>query len=80
MAAAQAEYRWQVRPRWIVAMFAGVAQVGENFGAFELRENLYAGGVGLRFVVEQKNGVTLRVDYGVGKDEGAWYVSVGEAF
>ena len=51
-------------------MFAGVAQVGENFGAFELRENLYAGGVGLRFVVEQKNGVTLRVDYGVGKDGG----------
>jgi hypothetical protein len=59
MAAAQAEYRWQVRPRWILAMF---------------------GGVGLRSVVEPKNGVTLRVDYGVGKDEGALNVSVGEAF
>jgi hypothetical protein len=31
-------------------------------------------------IVEPKNGVTLRVDYGVGKDEGALYVSVGEAF
>lgn len=80
MAAAQAEYRWQVRPRWIVAAFGGVAQAAERFGDLNVDDNLYAGGVGVRFVVEPKNGVTLRVDYGVGKDEGAWYVSVGEAF
>lgn len=80
MLATQAEYRWQLRPRWIVAMFAGAAQVAEKFDAFELDENLYAGGVGLRFVVEPKNGVTLRVDYAVGDDGDAVYVSVGEAF
>lgn len=80
MAAAQAEYRWQLRPRWILAAFAGAAQVGPEFGSFDLDENLYAGGVGLRFVVEPKNGVTLRIDYGIGNDEGALYVSVGEAF
>jgi hypothetical protein len=80
MIAAQAEYRWQFRPRWIAAAFAGVTQVAPEFGAFSMAENLYAGGVGLRFVVEPNNGVTLRVDYGVGKDEDAIYVSVGEAF
>ena len=80
MAAAQVEYRWQFHPRWIIAAFAGVAQVAPNFGDFDLDGNLYAGGVGVRFVVEPKNGVTLRVDYGVGEDEGAVYVSVGEAF
>lgn len=80
MAAAQAEYRWQFRPRWIAAAFAGVAQVAPEFGDFAMSENLYAGGIGLRFVVEPKNGVTLRVDYAVGKDEDAIYVSVGEAF
>jgi len=42
--------------------------------------NLYAGGIGLRFVVEPKNGLMLRLDYGVGKDVDAIYVSVGEAF
>jgi len=80
MAAAQAEYRWQLRPRWIVAAFAGVTQVAEKFGHFNLDDDLYAGGVGVRFVVEPKNGVTLRVDYAVGADDGAPYVSAGEAF
>lgn len=80
MAAAQAEYRWAVHPRWIIAAFAGVAQVAPRFGDFNFDQNLYSGGVGLRFVVEPKNRVTLRVDYAVGEDEDAVYVSVGEAF
>ncbi len=80
MAAAQAEYRWQLHPRWIVAAFAGVAQVAPEFGDFDIDENLYAGGAGVRFVVAPRNGVTLRVDYAVSEDEDALYVSVGEAF
>ncbi|HZF14594.1 MAG TPA: BamA/TamA family outer membrane protein [Steroidobacteraceae bacterium] len=80
MAAAQAEYRWQVRPRWILAAFAGIAEAAPKFGDFSLDETLYSGGVGVRYVVEPKNGVTLRVDYAQGKDEGTLYVSVGEAF
>jgi outer membrane protein assembly factor BamA len=80
MAAAQAEYRWQFHRRWIAAAFAGVAQAAPEFGDFRFDENLYSGGVGLRFVVEPKNQVTLRVDYAVGEDEDAVYVSVGEAF
>lgn len=80
MAALQAEYRWQVHRRWIVAAFGGATQVGAQFGDFKLEENLYAGGAGLRFVVEPKNGVTLRGDYAWGKGESAFYVSIGEAF
>jgi hypothetical protein len=80
MAAIQAEYRWQVHPRWILAMFGGVTQVATRFGEFTSEGNLYAGGAGARFVVEPKNGVTLRVDYAWGKDESALYISVGEAF
>jgi len=80
MAAAQAEYRWQMRPRWVLAVFGGLTQVGSSFGSFGLDDNLYAGGVGLRFVVEPKNGVTLRVDYGWGEGESALYIGVGEAF
>lgn len=80
MAALQAEYRWQVHRRWIVAAFAGATQVEPHFGDFKLEENLYAGGAGVRFVVEPKNGVTLRGDYAWGKGESAFYVSIGEAF
>lgn len=80
MAATQVEYRWQVHRRWILAAFAGVAQVAPHFGAFDSDGNLYSGGAGLRFVVEPKNSVTLRIDYAIGEDEDAFYVSVGEAF
>jgi hypothetical protein len=80
MAATQVEYRWQPLERWIFVGFAGVAQAKEDFGDFDADGNLFAGGAGVRFVVEPINGVTLRVDYAVGKGEGALYVSVGEAF
>lgn len=80
MAAAQAEYRWQVGRRWILAAFGGVTQVAESFGGFTRDGNLWAGGAGVRFVVEPKNGVTLRADYGWGEGESALYISVGEAF
>jgi hemolysin activation/secretion protein len=80
MAAIQAEYRWQVYPRWIAAAFAGAVQVSDGFGQFLTSDTLYSKGAGLRFVVEPKDGATLRVDYGVGKGDSALYVSVGEAF
>jgi Omp85 superfamily domain len=80
MGALQAEYRWQFHPRWITAAYAGVAQVAPAFGDFAADENLYAGGIGLRYVIEPENGVTLRIDYAVGNDDDAFYVSVGEAF
>jgi outer membrane protein assembly factor BamA len=80
MAAAQAEYRWQVGRRWILAAFGGVTQVAPYFGAFSRAGNLYAGGAGVRFVVEPKNGVTMRADYAWGEGERAFYLSVGEAF
>lgn len=80
MAAVQAEYRWQVGRRWIVAFFGGVTQVAPTFGEFTRDGNLVAGGAGLRFVVEPKNGVTMRADYAWGEGERALYISVGEAF
>jgi hypothetical protein len=80
MGAVQAEYRWQPLGRWIVAAFGGVTQVGSSFREFNSDGNLWAGGLGARYVVEPKNGVTLRVDYAWGKGETGLYVSVGEAF
>jgi len=80
MAAAQAEYRWQVGRRWILAAFGGVAEVADTFGSFTYDGLLPAGGAGVRFVVEPKNGVTMRADYAWGKGESALYISVGEAF
>ncbi len=41
---------------------------------------LPAGGLGLRYVLSERYKVSLRLDYAWGKDEGIYYLSVGEAF
>lgn len=80
MFGAQVEYRWHVFSRWIVAGFAGVGGVAPSFGGYNSRDLLPAAGVGVRWVAEPKEKATLRLDYAWGKDRGAFYLSIGEAF
>jgi hypothetical protein len=80
MFGAQAEYRWHVFPRWIVAGFAGVGGVAPAFGSYTSQDILPAAGIGVRWVAEPKEKATLRLDYAWGKDRGAVYLSIGEAF
>jgi hypothetical protein len=77
---AQAEYRWHVFSRWIVAGFAGVGGVAPSFGSYNSNDILPAAGVGVRWIAEPKEKATLRLDYAWGKDRGAFYLSIGEAF
>lgn len=77
---AQAEYRWHVLPRWIAAGFAGVGGAAPAFGSYTSEDILPAAGVGVRWLAEPKEKATLRLDYAWGKDRGAFYLSIGEAF
>ena len=79
MYAIQAEYRWQIRDRWILTGFAGVGEVAERFSNFG--ENfLPAAGVGARYVLSEKHRVSLSADLAVGNDGIEFYFGVGEAF
>jgi len=79
MYAMQAEYRWQIRDRWILTGFAGVGEVAERFSNFG--ENfLPAAGVGARYVLSEKHRVSLSADLAVGNDGVEFYFGVGEAF
>jgi len=79
MYAMQAEYRWQIRDRWILTGFAGVGEVAERFSNFG--ENfLPAAGVGARYVLSEKHRVSLSADLAVGNDGIEFYFGVGEAF
>lgn len=77
---AQAEYRWHVFPRWMAAGFAGVGGVAPSFGKYTSQDVLPAAGIGVRWIAEPKEKATLRLDYAWGKDRGAFYLSIGEAF
>jgi hypothetical protein len=78
--AAQAEWRFQLSPRWGMVAFGGVASVGDREGQFKSGDALPAGGVGLRYRVTDKFKVNVRADMAWGRDDSTFTLSVGEAF
>jgi hypothetical protein len=80
MFGAQVEYRRRIFPRWVAAGFVGVGGVAPGFGSYTSQDILPAAGIGVRWIAEPKEKATVRVDYAWGKDRGALYLSIGEAF
>jgi hypothetical protein len=76
--AIQAEYRRRLSNRWYVVAFGGIGGVGPKLD--QIRQDLPAGGVGVRFVLAEENHIAMRLDAAWGKDDSAVYLSVGEAF
>ncbi len=79
--ATQAEIRHRLGSgRFGVAAFAGVGGIAPNWGAIGESKVLPAVGAGLRWQASKETPINLRIDFAVGKDSNALYVSVGEAF
>jgi hypothetical protein len=80
--AAQSEFRFHIW-RWLSgAGFGAVGIVGESIGNYEPNSyTRYAGGGGLRFLVNKKNRMILRLDYARSSTkESAIYIRLNEAF
>jgi outer membrane protein assembly factor BamA len=81
MVTLQAEYRWTpIFWRLGLAAFAGLGDVAGTPGRFDLGRFKYSYGVGLRFVIDPKQRINIRLDYGIGKDTSGIYFTAGEAF
>lgn len=76
----QAEYRQHLIWRLGFTVFASAGEVWSRFNDFSLADPKYAGGVGLRFNLNENETTNLRFDYGVGKDVSGFYLTFGEAF
>ena len=76
----QTEYRFPLWKRFGGVIFASTGIVGERFSAFESEYLRFAAGLGLRFVLDQKEHVNLRLDAGFGKASSGYYLTVSEAF
>jgi len=77
----QAEYRWvPVFWRLGLAVFAGLGDVAASPGRFDLGRLEYSYGLGLRFVIDPKQRINLRLDYGIGKGTSGFYFTATEAF
>ncbi len=81
----QTEYRFKIWWRFIGTAFAGAGTVGNTFGDFNWKDMKYSAGVGLRYTLDPKERINVRLDYGfnfLGGDGpiGGWYLQISEAF
>lgn len=75
---AQIEIRQHIYNRHGVAVWGGAGNVFPKFDHFEWKETLPTYGLGYRW--EFKNRVNVRLDYGFGKGQSAFYFNIEEAF
>lgn len=81
MAVLQSEYRLPVHKRFGLVAFAGTGQVSSELSAMRLDGFHAAGGLGFRFLLDPREGVNLRIDYGLGEGGASGlYITVTEAF
>jgi outer membrane protein assembly factor BamA len=78
--AAQAEYRLRLTKRFGVVGFAGVGAVAPSLSDYSSDDLLPSVGAGLRYVLAEKNQISMRLDFAYGRDGGKLYFTVGEAF
>lgn len=74
----QIELRQKVYKRNGAAIWAGAGNVFPKFSEFDWSHTLPTFGIGYRW--EFKNRVNIRLDYGIGKGQSAFYFNINEAF
>lgn len=80
LVAFQAELRQFLFWRLGITAFAGAGQVGRTIDDFGFNELHYSYGGGLRLMVQKKEKLNLRVDFGFGENSSGIYVILKEAF
>jgi hypothetical protein len=76
----QAEWRRRVWWRLGVAAFVGIGDVAPRVGEFQFDNIKPAAGAGVRFVIDRKEGLSIRMDFGfIGGTPGP-YLTINEAF
>ena len=80
MFAIQSEIRQYLFWRFGLAGFVSAGQVSNHFNNFGLSDFHYAYGLGLRLVLQEKEKLNLRVDFGFSKKSSGIYVILKEAF
>lgn len=75
---AQVELRQHIWRRNGIVLWAGAGNIFHDFDTFKMKQTLPTFGIGYRW--EFKNRVNVRLDYGIGKGESAFYFNINEAF
>jgi hypothetical protein len=82
MSSVEGEERLRLGERWTATLFAGVAYLYGRGTKDDESENLYpTAGTGIQFVVKQKEGIVMNLEYAQGKnDNHGVYLKMGYAY
>ncbi|NGP75276.1 BamA/TamA family outer membrane protein [Balneolaceae bacterium YR4-1] len=76
----QTEFRQHVIGRFGFTLFAAAGQVWHSFDDMNLDRTLWSGGGGLRFNLNKKDPINIRMDMAFGRNISGFYFTLGEAF
>ena len=76
----QTELRHRFFGRVGGVIFAGVGDVAHRPGDFDMKDLKPTGGMGLRYLISQKEHLNIRIDAAVGNNTHGFYVNISEAF
>ncbi len=74
------EYRFPISGRFGGAVFGSTGTVASNFSDLFASKYRNAAGLGLRYIINKKDGIRIRVDYGYTAEGGNLYFTIREAF
>jgi hypothetical protein len=78
----EVEGRWNILPRWAIVGFAGTGAVysREISGSKIVKDDIFAGGAGVRYFLMRDLGLWLGIDVARGPEDWYSYVVVGQAW
>lgn len=77
----QGEYRFPINKRFRGAIFAGIGDVACKMDEFKMGDLKTAGGFGLRYAINEKEKINIRLDIGFNNNGGSGvYFCIGEAY
>jgi hypothetical protein len=77
---AEGEVRWNLDSRWALVGFAGAGKAYGRRQSWDEARNVWAGGVGFRYLVARKLGLYAGLDVARGPEESAFYITAGSAW
>ena len=75
---AQTEVRWRFYKRWTALAFGGIGWIAKEIDELFSDSGKPAGGVGLRYMIAEKQKLNIGIDVTYGDDSFAIYVQIGD--
>ena len=78
--AMQLEYRFPIWKRFSMVTFGGLGEVGKNIAAFKNPKWKYSAGMGIRFAINRRENLNIRIDWAITPESNSFYFGTSEVF